>query len=471
MNQPTQPAPALDAIHAWETGLDSVCARRLVSDSLRVEDSKLLIDDLSFDLNELSRIRVVGAGKAAGAMLLGLEDSLGTGWMREKQVEGWINIPHPKEPVDAAPFETQKKKETQKQVRRFRARPAGENLPTEDCCAGTQQIEKIVSRTASDELCIMLLSGGGSALLAHPADGIWLQDMRKLIAWMSGAKASIRQMNVVRQQISRVKGGRLATQFNGGHMATLILSDVLGDLELVASGPTMPCSTGPVEALEVLKELDPKLGLVPASILKHLRRKGSKQIHIPDNVSNHLIGDIRIATAACQSKLEELGYEVSSEIQTDEFETANQAGVRMARWLNDRVSTGKPLALVSGGEPVVELCKNPGQGGRNLQLVLAAIVEMMDSDVVGRVNFALLSGGSDGEDGTTSVAGASVCNQDLQLYKQTPAKPVTFLSRNDAFTFFKNHSATSVSCSPFLRSPKDLETNVCDLRVVLVVPK
>ena len=117
-------------------------------------------------------------------MLQGLEDSLGPDRMREKQVEGWINIPHPKKPVEAEPASAE-------YVRRFHARPHAENLPTEDCCAGTLEIEEIVQRTASDELCIMLLSGGGSALLAHPANEIRLEDIRKLIAWMSGAKASI----------------------------------------------------------------------------------------------------------------------------------------------------------------------------------------------------------------------------------------------------------------------------------------
>ena len=259
----------------------------------------------------------------------------------------------------------------------------------------------------------------------------------------------------------------------------LIISDVLSDqVDLVASGPTAKSDTGPADALEVLRELDPKLRKVPKSILRHLERASAKPVVIPENVSNHLIGNIHVAVRACQTELEAAGFEVLTEVQSDEFETAEAAGARLAKWLVDRGDADHPIALVSGGEPVVKLCRNPGKGGRNQQLVLAALTELterMKSDADSRsrlesveetVEFALLSGGTDGEDGSTSVAGAYLSNEVLQNAKRQTANPASYLKRNDSFTFFDG-----VLAGPFLNSPPRIETNVCDLRVIAISPK
>ena len=482
MIQPNRNPTLSCAIQAWETAVKSVDACELVKNAISVDGAKLRICDQAFQLDQLERIRIVGAGKATGSMLLGAEQALGRGILTDKRVGGWVNLPSPEEgtPTNTIALPAQNADSKFRRVGfggnpgvwRFFARPAAENLPTEDCLGGTLLIEDIVRRTAVDELCLFLVSGGGSALLAHPAPGITLEDVRKLTTWISGAKASIRQLNVVRQQISQVKGGRLATNFRGHHLAALIISDVLSDqVDLVASGPTAKSDTGPADAMEVLRELDPKLRKVPKSILRHLERASAKPVVIPQNVSNHLIGNIHVAVKACQTELESAGFEVLTEVQSDEFETAEVAGVRLAKWLSDRANVDHPIALVSGGEPVVKLCRNPGKGGRNLQLVLAALNECMKSDADSRtrfesVEFALLSGGTDGEDGSTSVAGAYLSNEILQNANRQGANPANYLKRNDSFTFFGNELE-----GPFLNGPPKVQTNVCDLRVIAISPK
>ena len=486
MNQPKLNQVLYDAINAWENAVKRVDACGLVRAAISVEGRSLNICGHDFDLDRLERIRIVGAGKAAGSMLRGAELALGRGVLFDKRVSGWVNIPQRDEsailktPGKVAPSAESKVHRVgfggNPGVWRFHARPAGENLPTEDCYAGTLLIEDIVRRTGPDQLCLCLFSGGGSALLTHPAKGIELDDIRKLTTWMSGAKASIRQLNIVRQQISQVKGGRLASKFRGHHLVSLIISDVLNDqVDLVASGPTAKSDTGPDDAMQVLRELDPKLRRVPKSILRHLERAnsisgskpGSKPVLIPDNVSNHLIGNIRVAVEACKAELEAKGFTVFTEIQSDEFETAEEAATRLANWLIDKATTDQPVALVSGGEPVVQLGRNPGKGGRNQHLVLSALIELINSEHhrLDSIEFALLSGGTDGEDGTTSVAGAYLCNELLQKAVQQGLNPSSYLKRNDSFTFFEKELD-----APFLNAPPFLETNVCDLRVVAISP-
>ena len=484
MNHPNRNPTLAHAIGAWNTAVKSVDACELVKNAISVDGRELTICDQVFQLDRLERIRIVGAGKATGAMLLGAELALGRGILSDLRVGGWINIPHPAEGVSSTHPQAAQNSESKFRrvgfggnpgVWRFFARPAAENLPTEDCLGGTLLIEDIVRRTTADELCLFLVSGGGSALLTHPAQGIELEDIRKLTTWMSGAKASIRQLNVVRQQISQVKGGRLAANFGGHHLAALIISDVLSDqVDLVASGPTARSDTGPRDALEVLRTLDPKLRKVPKSIVRHLERASEKPISIPSNVSNHLIGNVQIAMKACKAELESRGFKVFTEVQSDEFETAETAGTRLAKWLRDRVETDRPIALVSGGEPVVELCRNPGKGGRNQQLVLAALAaltEEMKSSSTARsstdsVEFSLLSGGTDGEDGTTAVAGAYLSNETVLVAKGQSGNLASHLKRNDAFTFLNNELGR-----PFLNAPPKVQTNVCDLRVIAISPR
>ena len=150
------------------------------------------------------------------------------------------------------------------------------------------------------------------------------------------------------------------------------------------------------------------------------------------------------------------------------------AGARLAKWLRDRAETDRPVALVSGGEPVVELCRNPGKGGRNQQLVLAALAALSEEMKFGSatrsladsVEFSLLSGGTDGEDGTTTVAGAYLSNETVLAAKGQRGNLANHLKRNDAFTFLNNELG-----GPFLNAPPKVQTNVCDLRVIAISPK
>lgn len=454
------------AQEAWSSGVLACDAGRLVENYVDVENDRLRLGELDWDLGEIERIRVVGAGKAAHAMVDGLHRALGMNIRLEKRVSGWVNRPEWKSGApgkkalrgvpDGGPV-----------VWSFPARPVGENLPTENSYGGTLLIEDIVESTGPDELCLALISGGGSALLTHPAGKIQLQDMCRLISWLSARGASIGQLNTVRKQISEVKGGRLAARFRGGHLASLIVSDVLHHgLEFVASGPTVQDSTTAMDALSVLEQFDPQMKFVPGRILEHLKQATSGPVQVPANVSNHLIGDIRTAVGAAQVSLEKRGYECVTEIQADEFEEADQAGRRLAHWLLKRQDTSHPVALISGGEPVVRLSAKPGRGGRNQQLVLAAVDELLKVGVDPEVFFTMISAGTDGEDGNTDVAGAAIDSRMVAELVTRKSDPAPFLSRNDAFSFFSD-----LAPDARVLGVPEASTNVCDLRVVLVAPK
>ena len=476
MNQSTlyPRAPIVEhCLEAWTDGADSVDPVKLISRIVAVHGKQLKIGEQAFDLNQIERIRVVGAGKAGRDMIVGLEKAIGGALLIEKRVSGWVNVPAIR--TGSVPQSNIAIGSGRPLIWPFAARPAGENLPTDDCYAGTLLIKDIVARTGSKELCVALFSGGGSALLSQPAGHIRLDEKRQLIQWMSSNGASIRQLNTVRKNISAVKGGRLAKSFTGKQLVSLILSDVLGDpLDLIASGPTVQDNSSQQEAIEILKQFDSKLKNVPRRIVKHLQRSAAEpSIIVPDNVSNIVIGNIETAMDEAELSLDKRGYHCTREIQNNENELADAAGKRLARWIIDRLSANdlsQPVALISGGEPVVKLSTNPGAGGRNQQLVLAALCELTKENIDQSFEFTLISAGTDGEDGNTTVAGAYIDRRSVEIARDQKLDPIGSLKRHDAFTFFSKRLQRGVFPEFSFDLPKS-RTNVCDLRIALVAPK
>ncbi len=444
--------PVDTVIDLWRHGVHSVDARRLVRNYVRLEGDQLVMGEQRLGLADFDRIRVVGAGKVAGGMAEALEDALGPNLMLSKNVSGLVNVPYGKYGGRLS---------TGSRVWQFPARPAGENLPTAGAFGATLLMEDLVERAGSRELCFCLLSGGASALLTHPPKKVKLQDKRKLIQWLSGTGASIQQINTIRKHVSDVKGGRLASRFKGFHMVCLMISDVIGNAPgLIGSGPTVKDLSTPEEALSILSQLDPKLRHTPVSIQRHLKRAGAP-VDIPGNVTNHVIGHLSLAIKEAMEFGSAQGYDCLSEIQTDELETVETAGVRLGQWILDQLKRPrkKPRVIISGGEPVIELANQPGTGGRNSHLVLTALQHLLDSGVDPRQPFALLAGGTDGEDGNAPAAGAWISTQTLARTKQLKLNPGPFLKTCNSHQFFAR-----LGCGIFQGLPQ-YRTNVSDLRI------
>ncbi len=438
-----------DALAIWQAGVDAVRSERLVKKALRVEDGMLWVGDEVIALDSLRRIAVVGGGKAGWGMAAAVEEVFGPRWIGEKHVAGWVNVPE-----DCA--------RRLQAIHLHPARPAGVNEPTEAGVAGAEAILRLVGELGEEDLCLCLISGGGSALLPAPVEGITLADKLAVTRHLSGAGATIDALNAVRKQLSRIKGGGLARACRAGRLAALIISDVLGDpLETIASGPTVHDPAGPEEARAVLERFDPQRKAIPPPVYAALSAPRHSQPPVTCRVTNHVIGNNATAVDAAGAEAVRRGYAPAMVSAAKSEGLAEPLGRHLAEMGLRMQREPGPDGLVSGGEPVVQLVESArrGRGGRNQQLVLAALLRLAEAgeDAEGIV---VLSGGTDGEDGPTDAAGAFGDAQLLRQARQQKLDPADFLARNDAYHFF-------APCGGLIRTGPT-HTNVCDLRVVLV---
>ncbi|NUQ60966.1 MAG: DUF4147 domain-containing protein [Pirellulales bacterium] len=437
-----------DLRRIWQAGVDAVAPERLVRKTLRVEGPVLVVGEERIALDGIGRLAVVGAGKAGAGMAAAVEEVLGPQWIERKRLVGWVNVPED----TVRPLS---------RIRLYGARPPGVNEPTEAGVAGTAEILKIVESLGPDDLCLCLISGGGSALMPSPVEGITLADKLAVTRHLSGAGANIEQLNAVRKQLSRIKGGGLGRACRAGRLASLIISDVLGDpLDVIASGPTVEDSSTPEQALAVLDKFHAREAGISDRVFDYLRSKGSEARQGPSaRVANWIIGNNATAVDAASEQAVRLGYSPALISARQSEGLAEEVGRHLAGMALTMRSQPGPDCLVSGGEPVVRLVdrQRRGLGGRNQQLVLAAVEAFWEAGAEG---IALLSGGTDGEDGPTDAAGAWIDAEVLEDAQSRRLDPADHLARNDAYHFFEPLGAL-INTGP-------TGTNVCDLRIVLV---
>jgi hydroxypyruvate reductase len=437
-----------DARSIWQAAVEAVRSDRLVQQNVRVKGNWLIVAGERIDLDVLERIVVVGAGKAGAGMALGLEAALGAKLLSSKQVAGWINVP--------ADCVTQLAS-----IHLHAARPAGVNEPTPEGARGSQEIMRLVKGLNTRDLCIALISGGGSALLPLPLDGITLDDKLAVTRFLSAAGAPIDELNTVRKQLSQIKGGGLARACGAGRLVALVISDVLGDpLDLIASGPTVADPSTPADALAILEHYDARAAGISERVFAALASRVSESVAPPScRVTNHVIGNNAVAVATATREAERLGYAVRSESATRSEGPAEEIGRQLAAQALDMRAGHANDCFISGGEPTVKLVESDkrGKGGRNQQLVLAAVERLTGEDPRG---FVILSGGTDGEDGPTDAAGAFADAEVVADAQQRGLAASDYLARNDAYHWFEPVGGL-IKTGP-------THTNVCDVRVVLV---
>jgi len=512
-HQPEQALRSLaqDALNIWHAGVDAVRAERVMQAACKWDGRFLTIREDRYDLGDARRIVIIGAGKACAGMLQGLVDVLKINTQAasdlDKRIGGWINVPEGSIPqglvIDRCVPRTE--------LTVFEARPAGINAPTERAVAGTQEILKWVESCGADDVVLFLLSGGGSALLCAPIEGIDLETKAKITAALSLRGATIQELNSVRRCLSKVKGGGVSRRCKAKTLITLMISDVLGDpLESIGSGPTIETPPpDPVLALSVLDRLLPgEFGEVRKLLEDRIRveEKAKSNASGMDNEGCHavtseakgsqrssprlrpvyVLANNQTAVTAAAQRAAELGYRVESE--------SNIAGDGLAdRFGNDLLGrlAIKPVGsgIVSGGEPTVMLplseaaSDSSRRGGRNLHLILSvgySIVRTMLSQsdqtnesatsedldffveriLSGELDFAIVSGGTDGEDGNTPCAGAWIDRNWLLSHESNVSEVRAALDQFDSYGIFKD--------SGHLLETGPTHTNVCDLRVGLI---
>ncbi len=458
------------ALQIWHAAVAAVRSEELVRQAVQVDGRSLIVDDEPIDLTNVRRIAVVGAGKAGAGMAAAVEELLDrTG----KEFSGWVNVPADCLPADGVGLP--------RHIKLHPARPAGVNEPTPEGVMGSERILQLVESLSADDLCLCLLSGGGSALLPAPAPGVSLEDKQQITRFLSAAGANIRQLNTVRKQLRRIKGGGLLRACRAGRLITLVISDVLGDpLDIIASGPTVEDSSTPADALAVLKQFGARAAGVAPAAIAYLERKAGDAERLAGHVGeslrdspsrlgetrprapiarNIVVGNNATAVAAAGDEAERLGYSFvldAAQSLEGEAEGVGRHLAEMALRMRDRPG---PNCLITGGEPVVRLVEaaRRGLGGRNQQLVLAALDRLAPTGLHG---IALLSGGTDGEDGPTDAAGAFIDEQVLEGARTRGLDIADHLGRNDAYHFFAPLGAL-IKTGP-------THTNVCDVRVVVV---
>jgi hydroxypyruvate reductase len=447
-----------DALAIWGAGVAAVDSCGLMQENVRVEGTSLCIADEVLDLRSIRRLVVVGAGKAGAGMAEGIETALPHEVMDQKELTGWINVPE----------------DCVRQLRRIHlhgARPAGRNEPTSAGVTGARRILDLLGSMSEHDLCLCLLSGGGSALLPAPAEGIRLEDKLAVTQHLSAAGANIEELNTVRKQLSNLKGGGLARACRAGRLITLIISDVLGDpLDVIASGPTVPDTATPGDALAVLERFAARDAGVPERVFRYLKERAQNREcgeAFPAEVLNIVVGNNAVAVDAAGIEAERRGYaHAMTSAQTHEG-SAEDVGKHLATLATRMRREPGPDCLITGGEPTVQLAPadERGMGGRNQQLVLAALQHLMrDPDSAAYANrltgVTMLSGGTDGEDGPTDAAGAIIGERLFDEMQRQGLQPADFLRRNDAYNFFAPLDGL-IKTGP-------THTNVCDIRVVTV---
>lgn len=442
-----------DALAIWQAGVDAVRAERLVGNVLSCSDFALTVCGQKFAWTDIDRIAVVGAGKAGAGMASAVEEILGTQVVDERVV-GWVNVP-----ADCV--------RPLRRIHLHAARPAGVNEPTEAGVAGALRILEIVGSLGPRDVCLVLISGGGSALLPAPVPEISLADKQAVTRFLMQSGATINELNAVRKRLSLIKGGGLARAIRAGHAISLIISDVIGDpLEVIASGPTVTGvdDSSASDPHSVLRKFSAAPPAVPQSVLDHVERSVGQpeSARVPASlVDNHIIGNNRMAVAAASQQAISMGYSVHS-LGSDLQGEAALAGHDFAgECVSYRATARSPICLIGGGETVVRLVakEHRGLGGRNQQLVLAAVDRLWNAWPSG---VALLSGGTDGEDGPTDAAGAVADASLIGRASALALSPREYLDRNDAYHFFEQVDGL-IKTGP-------THTNVMDLRVAVVAP-
>jgi len=439
-----------DALEIWKAGVAAVDSSRLVQQQIHVQPNFIQIGTTRWQPEPDSRICVLGAGKAGTGMARGLEAALGEKWL--PRTSGWINVPD----NCLSPLQ---------RIHLHGARPAGLNEPTPAGVEGTQEILRRASNLRPHDLCIVLLSGGGSALLPAPIEGISLAEKQDVTRLLMRHGATISELNLVRRHLSVIKGGGLLRACRARLMVTLIISDVIGDpLETIASGPTIADPATPERALQVLKHFESRHGAVfPPNVIMKLQQYTETSTEVPlaqrASVVNLVIGNNQTAVRAASAYARQLGYFVAAE----EFDQAGEAattGRNFAVQLLQQAgsdSSGRGC-MVSGGETTVHLAHTSGEqkGGRNQEFALAAATEWLRAP---SVHVSLVSGGTDGEDGPTDAAGAFVDEELLARVKKSGVSPEPYLQSNNSYRFFEQFDGL-IKTGP-------THTNVMDLRIGL----
>jgi hydroxypyruvate reductase len=431
-------SPREAATAIWQAALAAAAAEPLVRGALHCDGARLAAGSRTWDVARLGRVIVLGCGKAGAAMARAVEEILG-----DRVADGFVVV------KDGHTGPT----------RRIHLAEAGHPVPDSRGQRAARRLLDLAHGAAAEDLVVVLISGGGSALTPAPAPPITLPEKQATTRLLLEAGATINALNAVRKHLSTLKGGQLARAAMPAEVLTLVLSDVIGDpLDVIASGPTAPDPSTFGEALGVLADRGLR-GRVPRSIVAHLeagRRGEIDETPKPgdplfDRVTNLVIGNNALVVEAAATRARQLGYEphvLTRELQGEAREVARELVVRARR-----LPPGS--CLIAGGETTVTV-RGHGRGGRCQEFALAAALALRPDE-----ELVVLAGGTDGTDGPTHAAGA-VVDATTSRDRHAGSDASLALEDNDAYTYLRAADALLVT--------GPTHTNLLDLYLLLRPP-
>ena len=411
-----------DVLHAMNAALAAADPARIIRKNLKLSGSILHVDKLQYTLKDYRRIFVIGGGKASGYMAEEIEKLLGK-WI----TRGLVITPDYLRPTPRR--------------RRIRYHAATHPIPSRKGVDGVLAMLRLVDDISRDDLVIVLVSGGGSALMPLPVEGINLNDEAKVTSLLLRSGASIDEINTVRKHLSQVKGGRLAERLYPATVLTLIISDVVGDkIDSIASGPTAPDPTTYHDVELVLKKYDlwfqiPKNArrVITHGLSGSIPETPKQKDKVFRRVQNVIVGNNRASCFAAASAMTKAGYRtqvLSIQITGEAREVGRIFGSIVRDIRDNSLPFAPPAALIAGGETTVTV-RGKGKGGRNQELALAAAVKISGSYGVVVGSFA-----TDGIEGRTNAAGAVADGSTITRGLRLRMDPEEFLRNNDSYRYF-----------------------------------
>ncbi len=401
-----------------EAALNSIQPEEVFKANVHKHLNTLRIVDQTFDLDDFERVFILGFGKGSAGNAKLLENLIS-----DKLTEGWV-------------IDTEGEK-----FKKIEFTKGTHPLPSEANFKFTKKIISKLSKLTKKDLVLIVICGGGSAMLVAPHKLTLNQKINVGKALLKSG-ADITEMNIVRKHLSDVKGGGLAEKLYPATVATLIYSDVPGnDLSTIASGPTVMDKTTIEDAHHIIKKykLEAKLKLKENAFVE--KPKDKKYFN---KVSNIMVLSNETALLAMLKKAKELGYKAS--IFSDRFQSeAKSAGHKLIR------DTHPGTILLVGGETTVHVGKRGGKGGRNQELVLGALDEL-------KHGVTICSFDSDGWD-NSEFAGAIGDEKTIEEARNLSIKAKGFLDTNSTFDFFEKTGDGIITGR--------LPSNVSDLMVIL----
>ncbi len=434
-----------DATRIFNKGLAAVEPRAAVKRNCRLDGDTLRIGDSIYDLTRINNIYVIGTGKACAPMAAAVEDILG-----DRVSSGIVNV----------------KYGHTAQLKRITLVEAGHPVPDENGQRGAQSILDLARDAKHGDLLICLISGGGSALLPLPCEGMTLKDKQDTTNVLLACGATIHEINAIRKHLSGAKGGQLARAAHPADIVSLMLSDVIGDdLDVIGSGPTVPDFSTYRDCMDIFSKYD-IIKKLPEKIIKHMEAGMAGELpETPkagdpafEKTKNLVIGSNIDAVRAANAEADALGYNtvvLSSMIEGETREVALVHGAMAREVLKSGYPAASPACILSGGETTVTI-RGDGKGGRNQEFSLAAAMDIADHETI-----VVLSGGTDGNDGPTDAAGALADNHTVKRAEAMNLSPQAYLDNNDSYHFFEKMGDLLIT------GPTN--TNVMDLRIMLAV--